>query len=117
MNGAARQKIVLGARRGAAIGSGAVKESRKGWARSVSLVDAVVEPGGHYCRSSDAAVPPCVRIIAPRCRCSCLRGVLRGLLCGNSGNGTEERERGRGGKEQERTALFSRFPLCFDFKM
>ena len=89
---------------------GVVKGSRKGWARSVSLVDAVVEPGGHYCRSRDAAVLACVRIIAPRCRCSCLRGVLRGLLCGNSGNGRREREEG-----EERNKKGRRFSRVFRF--
>lgn len=83
-----------------------LNEPRKG-GLGVSLVGAVVEPGGHYCRSSDAAVLLCVRIIATAAACVVCCGVATAV---NSGNGTEERrERDGGGRKQERTALFSRF--------
>jgi hypothetical protein len=79
-----------------------VKESRKGWARSVSLVDAVVEPAGHYCRSSDAAVLPCVRIIAPRYRrCSCLRGVLRACCAATVATARRRERKGRKGTRKD----------------
>lgn len=67
VNGAALQRCG-GALGGQAIRRGWWRDQGKGWpgGLEVSLVDAVVEPAGHhYCRSSDAAVLPCARIIAP----------------------------------------------------
>jgi len=88
---------------------GVLKEPRKG-GLGVSLVDAVVEPGGHYCRSSDAAVLLCVRIIALAAACvvCCGCGCGCGVATVNSGNGTEERER-RERKEARKDGAFLAF--------
>ena len=86
-----------------------LKEPRKG-GLGVSLVDAVVvEPGGHYCRSSDAAVLLCVRIIAPAAACVVCCGC--GVATVNSGNGTEERETGAEGNKQRKDGAFLAFSL------
>jgi hypothetical protein len=81
-----------------------LNEPRKG-GLGVSLVGAVVEPGGHYCRSSDAAVLLCVRIIATAAACVVCCGVATAV---NSGNGTEER---RGRKETRKDGAFLAFSL------
>jgi hypothetical protein len=80
-------------------GVGVLKEPRKG-GLGVALVHAVVEvePGGHYCRSSDAAVLLCVRIIALAASCVVCRGAAWQHLQLH-------------GRERERTGAFLAFSL------
>lgn len=95
-----------GARSGGRRGPGVLKEPRKG-GLGVSLVDAVVEPGGHYCRSSDAAVLLCVRIIAPAAACVVCCG------CGVATVAPATARRRETGREKGRR--FSGEPLLLPF--
>jgi hypothetical protein len=85
-----------GARSGGRRGRGRRKQEKSGL--GVSLVDAVGEPGGHYCRSSDAAVLLCVRIIALAAACVAWQQWQR--------HGRGQREKGGGRRRLSRVFTF-----------